>query len=256
MFSFNPIMKTHWLFQKYFTKPSEKVLIVKTTYKDNNFLEPDDIAELEDETDTYWHQVYTLGEWGILGDTIFNNWEIRDLEAEKKHFDTYRNGLDFGYTNDPTAMVRSHYDKARKTIYITGEVYEKKLSNLMIANIVKPIIGTENIICDCAEPKSIDELRQYQINAFPAVKGKDSVMHGIQWVQQQKVVVDKGCQSVINELQLYQWKKDREGNSLNEPVDKFNHAIDALRYSYEDEMRAIEGGIHEGAQSQVEGEDW
>lgn len=91
-------------------------------------------------------------------------------------------------------------------------------------------------MCDSAEPKSIEELRQGGIRAVGAVKGKDSVRFGIQWLQQQEIIVDKRCQETINELQLYQWKKDKDGESLMQPVEKYDHHCDAIRYATEDDM--------------------
>ena len=251
-FSFNPILRQHWIYQEFFAGrfgdddkvyQDDDVLILKTTYKDNRFLEQDDIDALENETDEYWYNVYTLGNWGILGDVIFRNWEVQDLSGIRQAFDNYRNGLDFGFSNDPTALARCHYDRKRKTIYITDEVYERGLTNPEIAEMIKPIVGREYVVCDSAEPKSIKELKQYGINAIPAQKGKDSVLFGIQWLQQHKIIIDRRCQNTINEFQLYQWRKDKDGNVLNEPIRRNDHAIDALRYALEREMetRVISG---------------
>ena len=242
--SFNPIMQTHWLFKKYFAGffdsdtvyQDEALFILKTTYKNNRFLEPDDIAALENETDEYWYSVYTLGNWGVLGDIIFTNWEVQDLSGIKDNFDNYRNGLDFGFSVDPTAFVRSHYDRKRKILYIVDEIYEKELTNPEIAQRIRPLIGSEYVTCDSAEPKSIAELRQNGIKALAAKKGKDSINFGIQWLKQQKIIIDRSCQNTINEFQLYQWRKDSGGNVLNAPVNKFCHGIDSIRYACEDEM--------------------
>lgn len=247
--SFNPIMRSHWLFGRYFggfadddkEYRDERLLILKTTYKDNRFLEEDDIYELEHETNKYWYDVYTLGNWGILGAVVFDNWEVRDLSKVKKKFDNYKNGLDFGFTNDPTAFVRMHYDKKRKILYITNELYERGLTNQEIAKALKPLIGSEYVTCDSAEPKSIEELKRENINALGALKGKDSVGFGIQFLKGLKIVIDITCQNVINEFQLYQWKKTRDGDVLNIPVDRDNHTIDAIRYGMEDE--AIQRGL-------------
>ena len=107
----------------------------------------------------------------------------------------------------------------------------------MIAERISPVLGREYVTCDSSEPKSIAELKQHRINALSAKKGKDSVLHGIQWLQQHRIVIHRGCQHVINEFQMYQWEKDRDGNALNKPVDRDNHGIDATRYAYESEMR-------------------
>jgi phage terminase large subunit len=129
--SFNPIFRDHWIAKKYFPTwadqdtfyQDKEILILKTTYKDNRFLDPFEIKILEDETDQYWHDVYTLGNWGVLGDLIFKNWRIEDVRKLSNFytFDTFRNGLDFGYSVDPNAFVRLYYHHALKKIYITDD---------------------------------------------------------------------------------------------------------------------------------------
>jgi len=260
LFLFNPIMLEHWIHQMFFKNWDDsktyyndgRISIMKTTYKDNlRFLEQDDIDELEDETDKYYYDVYTLGNWGVLGNLIFKNWEVRDLRSEKiivmdgknekevsllDTFDNYKNGQDFGFSSDPAATVRTHYDKMRKTIYITDEIYMREMTNDILGKEVKELIGREYIRCDSAEPKSIMDFRRMDINALHARKGKDSVNFGIDWLQRQKIVIDVRCQNAKNEFQQYKWKEDKDGNVLKVPVDKNNHIIDALRYAYEDEM--------------------
>ncbi len=242
---FNPILRSHWIFTKYFkgkfqdgdtAYQDENLSILKTTYKDNRFLEADDIAGLEDETDEYFYNVYTLGNWGILGDVIFTNWRIEDLMEKAKTFDNYRNGLDFGYANDPAAFDRLHYDRKRGIIYITDEIHEYGLTNPELARIIKPIVGSDRLVCDSAEPKSIQELCNAGLVAVGAVKGKDSINFGIQWLKQNEIIIDRRCQETINEFQLYQWKKNRAGETLNRPIDTHNHHIDNIRYALEDDM--------------------
>ncbi len=280
--SFNPILQSHWLYETYF-KPiawsenqkehrGEKLLILKTTYKDNQFLTQQDIDRLESETDKYYFDVYTLGNWGTLGHAIFQNWTMEDLSAIRNSFDNLRAGLDFGFSSDPAALSVSHYDKTRKTIYFFDELYETGLTNDVLSKRLKDKIGywnleevyddngnmcldesgkpvlervflhTETVTCDSAEPKSIAELQGYGIAARPAAKGKDSVLHGIQWLQQQKIVVDTRCLNLRNELQSYHWKEDAGGNATHVPADKDNHLIDATRYAYERDMTGMGGG--------------
>lgn len=243
--SFNPILQDHWIYKEFFlnvwddgkTKyKDDKLSILKTTYKDNRFLTEQDIRALEDETDKYFYEVYTLGNWGVLGDVIFKNWRVEDLSWLKPIADNFRNGLDFGFAEDPSALPHTHYDRKKKTIYVLDELYMTELTNDVLATEVKKIIGNQLVVCDSAEPKSIKELRQYGVNAMGAKKGKDSVNHGIQWLQQQTIVVDVKCQNTKNELMKYKWKEDKNGNVLPVPVDKDNHLIDALRYAYEDEF--------------------
>jgi phage terminase large subunit len=254
--SFNPILQTHWIYEEYFAGvawvddqteyTSGDLTILKTTYKDNRFLTAADRKDLENETDPYFYNVYTLGNWGVLGDVIFTNWITADLldpaseyylpDAQRTH---RKHGLDFGFSSDPAALPATHYDKKRKRIYIYGELYELGLTNDVLAVQVKQIIGGDRVTCDSSEPKSIQELRMHGVNAHGAKKGKDSVLHGIQWLQQQTIIVDKRCVKSKTELQQYQWKKDKDGNSIRQPVDKNNHIIDGLRYGYEDEMITI-----------------
>src|SRR5690606_13145723 len=243
--SFNPILKSHWIYKEYFGgwqddknfyRDSDNLLILKTTYKDNDFLEEDDIKELENETDRYYYEVYTLGNWGSLGNVIFKNWEVQDLSEIRKTFDRFNNGLDFGFAEDPAAMVHMHYDRKHKTLYILDEIYQRELTNDLLADKIKRMIGTQYVICDSSEPKSIRELVAHGVRAIPAKKGPDSVHHGINWLRQQKIIIDVRCQNVKNELQMYRWKEDKDGNVLPVPVDRDNHAIDAIRYGLEEHM--------------------
>lgn len=243
--SFNPIYRSHWIYQTYFAPTAwaddqteyqtPDLSILKTTYKDNQFLTAADRADLENETDEYYRDVYTLGKWGVLGDVIFKNWRVEDLSAMSNQFTNHRNGLDFGFSSDPAALAVTHYDKARKTIYIYDELYERGLTNDALAPEIKARIGSQYVVCDSAEPKSIAELNGYGVNALSAKKGKDSINFGIQWLQQQTIIIDSKCVDARNEFGVYQWKKDKDGNSLKVPVAKNDHLIDATRYAYEDE---------------------
>jgi len=243
---FNPIAKVHWIHKIYFVGNfydgetlyhKDNLLILKTTYKDNlRFLEKDDIDALENETNKYFREVYTLGNWGVFGDVIFTNWTVKDLSEMIPTFDNNRNGLDFGYASDPAAYNRMHFDKKRKTIYIYKEFHEKGLTNPELAAMLRPVVGNDVLVCDCSEPKSIQELKDEGINAIGARKGPDSVTFGIQWLQGNKIVIHKECQETINEFQLYQWKKDKYGETMPRPIDKYNHHLDCIRYSLEDDM--------------------
>ena len=246
--SFNPILQTHWIYQDYFAgigwadgqtqyRDGDKLYILKTTYKDNRYLTPDDVKDLESETDEYFYKVYTLGEWGVLGDVIFKNWRVEDLSEMGDQWTNRRAGLDFGFSSDPAAVIAAHYDSTRKTVYIYRELYETGLTNDILAERVREMVQDDRIICDSAEPKSIQELRNHGVNSVGAMKGKDSVKFGIDWLKQQTIVVDKSCVNLQNELSQYHWKKDAGGNSLPVPVDKNNHLIDALRYALEDDMQ-------------------
>ena len=242
--SFNPILQTHWIYTTYFKNiawdnrayKTDEISILKTTYKDNRFLTKQDISRLENEKDKYRYDVYTLGNWGVLGNVIFTNWRVEDLSGISEQFTNHRNGLDFGYSSDPAAILVSHYDKSRKTIYIYDELYQCNLTNDLLGIEASKMFGVQPVTCDSAEPKSIAELQRYKVDARAAAKGKDSVLHGIQWLQQQTIVVDTKCINMRNELQGYKWKEDKGGNALPVPVDRDNHLVDALRYAYEQDM--------------------
>ena len=246
-FSFNPILKSHYLYNEYFKSigwtdtqkeyKGDGLSILKTTYKDNKFLTVEDVRDLESETDEYFKAVYTYGNWGVLGNVIFKNWRVEDLSDMRDQFTNRRNGLDFGYSSDPAAGAFTHYDKMRKTIYIFDELYETGLTNPELAERLADKLGTTDIItCDSAEPKSIAELSNCNISTRGAQKGKDSVLFGIQWLQQRTIIIDSHCINAQNEFSQYHWKEDAGGNALPIPVDKNNHLIDALRYAYEMDM--------------------
>lgn len=262
--AFNPIMRTHWICERFFQTWNDSdslldepsLLILKTTYKDNRFLTSQDIEQLESEADSYFYEVYTLGNWGILGDLIFDNWEVADLTDKFFMFDIFNHGLDFGYSNDPTAYVKSYFHKASKTLYIWKEYANKGVTNEKIATDVKPMVGDDILVCDSAEPKSIDELCTYNLNAVGARKGKDSVMHGIQWLRKLRIVIHKSCQNTINNFKQYHWLKDRQGIVLNKPVDRFNDFIDATRYGNEEHMIQFDDDIIEAGESVAAGADW
>ena len=243
--SFNPVYQTHWIYEEYFAGKwdesknyyqDERLSILKTTYRDNKFLMPDDIDELENETDPYYKAVYSDGNWGVLGKVIFTNWRTEDLTEKARFFSTFQNGLDFGFANDPAAPTRCHYDRSSNTLYLLNAKYCFGFTNDLLAAEVKNMAGSEVVTCDSSEPKSIAELRQYGVTAAAAIKGKDSVNFGIQWLQKLQIVIDYRLKEAINEFTVYKWREDKDGNVLPEPVDKNNHIIDSVRYALEHEM--------------------
>ena len=249
--SFNPILQSHWIYKEYFETieweddqteyHSDELTIQKTWYIHNKFLTQADIDDLEDETDEYYYDVYTLGNWGILGNVIFTNWQVKDLSAMENQFTNHRNGLDFGFSADPAALTVTHYDNKKKIIYIFDELYETGLTNDKLAELVKDIISNGLVICDSAEPKSIAELQMHGVSAVGALKGKDSVLHGIQWLQQHTIIIDKKCVNTRNEFMQYKWKEGRDGEPLSpaRPLEINDHILAALRYAYENDGRAM-----------------
>lgn len=248
--SFNPINRQHWIYRRYFSRYEETVgkyqddhlLIHHSVHKDNRFLDKADHARIEDfkNVDPYIYAVYAQGKWGVLGSLIFTNWSVADLSAMKDKFNQYRNGCDFGFTNDPTALVRCAI--RNNTIYILREEYQRGWTNDVIAAKARAMVGRELLYCDCAEPKSIAEIRgdpKNPVSATAVKKGKDSVLHGIQWLQRHEIVIDKSCQNMVNEVSIYQWQKDKYGDAINVPVATGDHLIDATRYAFERDMVGV-----------------
>jgi phage terminase large subunit len=206
---------------------------VVLTYKDNEALDKSIVNEIEKARDkaehseywANWWRVYGLGEIGQVQGTIFTNWhQIDNVPQEAKYIGI---GLDFGYSNDPTAIVMVY--KWNNEFILDEIAYQKELSNKAIADILKPYGGL--VVCDSAEPKSIADLRSYGINATPCVKGKDSIINGIQKIQAlDRIHITKRSTNLIKEFRGYVWKTDRNGVALNEPIDFLNHGIDAIRY--------------------------
>ena len=234
-FSFNPVSKANWVFKRWFRDDAvitDDTLIHQSTYKDNRFLPEAYIATIEKmaQTNPTYYRIYALGEFASLDKLVYNNWRIG-------HVDDTRDwallcGLDFGFTNDPTAFVVSFLKD--NTLFIAKEYVQTGLLNDQIATIIKDLgFAKSTIIGDSAEAKSIEELKKaglYRIQ--PATKGQGSVLQGIQKLQQLDIIVDPNCDHVITELQNYAWRKDKaSGEYVNEPIDAFNHCLDALRYS-------------------------
>lgn len=199
------------------------------TYLDNEGLDEITIQEIESHKgNKIWWQVYGLGQLGEVETRIYTGWQIIDEIPHQARLDRY--GLDFGYSNDPTAIVAIYYYNGG---YIWDEVnYEKGLSNKNIADILKNV-KRSLVIADSAEPKSIDEIKSYGITILPANKGPGSVLQGIQKVQQQQISVTKRSVNIIKEYRNYVWITDKDGKIINEPIDMNNHAMDAGRYATE-----------------------
>ena len=203
----------------------EKIIL---TYKDNEALSQEIINSIEQRKNRKgWWQVYGEGQLGEVEGKIYKDWNIIDEIPHEARLE--RRGLDFGYTNDPTAIVDIYYYNGG---YILDEVcYQKGMSNKEIADLIKNITQIM-VIADSAEPKSIDEIRLYGINMMPAVKGAGSISQGIQFVQQQRISVTKRSGNLIKEYRNYLWATDKQGKILNEPEGGLDHALDAVRYAF------------------------
>lgn len=244
----NPWNEHHWIKKRFFDSYDPDILALTTNYLCNEWLDKSDLAVFErmKTNNPRRYQVAGLGNWGIVEGLIYENWKeeaytlITRKEAQEGRKGVIRDnlktvcGLDFGYTNDPTAFVIALFDKDNNRLYIYDEFYEKGLSNKAIAERIKELgYRKERITADSAEPKSIDELKAYGLNVKGAVKGKDSIVHGIQWIQDLEIIVHPRCVNFLTEISNYTWDTDRFGKKLNVPIDDFNHLMDALRYAVE-----------------------
>lgn len=247
---FNPIHRTHWIYEDFFkdhwedkrykdnsyhiqkiTAQGRNIIIIRVTHYDNKQLEEDDRRKLETEVDEYMFKVYTLGEFGVIGETIFKNWVKDDLSDLEESWEYFYYGLDFGFNPDPNALLKVGINERKKEIYIFQEWGGINLDNEEIAEAIKPIVNTNPVICDSAEPKSLKELKKYRIHAIEAKKPQGSIKTGIKYLQKFKIIVDYKCRNTIRELSTYKNETDKNGNVLPQPEDKNNHWIDALRYA-------------------------
>lgn len=240
--TFNPWNEKHWLKARFFDAPPDPdILALTTNYLCNEWLDQADLKVFETmrENNPRRYQVAGLGGWGIVEGLVFENWKEEAFEtaAIAKRPDVVSAfGLDFGYTNDPTALFCGLVSREEKTIWVFDELYEKALTNRAICDRVTAMgYAKERIRADCAEPKSIDELRElglYRIT--PARKGLDSINNGIQYIQDYRIVIHPRCVNFLTEISNYTWAEDKFGGKLNRPIDAFNHLMDAMRYALED----------------------
>lgn len=236
--SFNPVSKANWVYKKWFAssvQPNGDTFILKTTYKDNRFLPKEYINALEEkqQTNYSYYKIYALGEFCSLDKLVFSNWETADFDNREIN-GVLLVGLDFGFVNDTTALIASLLDEENKRLYIFKEWGATGKTNKEIADVITALGFSKSvIIADSAEPKSIEELRRDGISRIrESTKGKDSIIHGIQKLQNYKIIVHPACEKIITEFENYSWKKDKQsGEYINQPIDEFNHFIDALRYS-------------------------
>lgn len=240
---FNPVSKANWCY-KYFFKDGapNDCIICHTTYYDNDHLPKEyieSLKELETRNPAYY-RIYVKGEFATLDKLVFPIWHkelINVDELEDAHFWC---GIDFGYTNDPTAITWGYYQPKGKRLFITGEYTKHGLTNDKVAEaIINLGLAKEKIVADSAEQKSIAELRKFGVpRVLSAVKGPDSVKNGIDRMLRCEIHIDERCVSTIEEFENYTWKKDKKsGEYFNEPVDSFNHHIDSIRYGIQTVIR-------------------
>lgn len=238
--TFNPWNERHWLKRRFFDTPDPDTLAVTTNYLCNEFLDEADRRNFDRMrlTNPRRYQVAGLGDWGIVEGLVFENWEEKAFDAaEVSSRPNVQSafGLDFGYTNDPTAFFAGLVDPVAREMYVFDELYKKALTNEMICQeITRMGYSKERIIADSAEPKSIAQLRALGLTQIHAAKkGKDSVMNGIQLIQDYKIIIHPRCVNFLTEISNYTWDKDKFDNTINRPIDDFNHLMDAMRYAME-----------------------
>ena len=238
--TFNPWNERHWIKKRFFDKVAKNILAMTTNYLCNEWLSDEDKQVFEEmkENNPRRYQVAGLGNWGIVDGLIYENWreEAFKLEDVIKHKSAF--GLDFGYTNDPSAFFVGFLDLPGKKLYIWDEFYEKAMSNKDIAEKIKSMgYAKEKIIADSSEPKSIAEISSLGIPRIRgAKKGKDSIMNGIQWIQDLEIIIHPRCINFLTEISNYTWDKDKFDKPINKPIDDFNHLMDAMRYALEEHI--------------------
>lgn len=233
--TFNPWSDKHWLKKRFFDEPNdEDKLAMTTNYLCNEWLGDDDIKLFNSMKIKFpkRYKVEGLGDWGIIDGLVFDNWKIEEFDHTKIKGELLI-GLDFGFVNDPTALICSILDEQNKKLYIFDEHCQKGMLNDAIAQmIINKGYSKSTIIADSAEQKSIEEIKRKGIYRIkPAAKGGGSIVQGIQQLLQYDIIVHPSCEETIKELENYAWDVDKEGTGVNKPIDAYNHCIDALRYS-------------------------
>lgn len=233
--TFNPWSATSWLKARFFDAPDDDTFTKTTTWQCNKWLDEADrnIFLKMKKNNPRRYRIEGEGEWGIAEGLIYTNVvceefdvdEIRKIKGIKSAFN-----LDFGFT-DPNAFVCEMVDNAAMKIYIFDEWYQTGVTNKIIANKIKEMgYGGQKIVCDNAEPKSIAELQEEGIKAEPSRKGKDSVNHGIQLIQNYQIIVHPKCVEFYKEINNYCWAKDKDGKLTDKPDHEFSHGMDSMRY--------------------------
>jgi len=241
----NPWNEHHWIKKRFFDSPDEETLAMTTNYLCNEWLDAADrkVFETMKKQNPRRYKVAGLGDWGIVDGLVYENWEeklfsIDDVRAVTGVSSKF--GLDFGYTNDPSALYCGMVDHNTRTMWVFDEMYKPGMSNEAIAaEVTRMGYAKEKITADSAEPKSIDRLRVLGLSHIrKARKGKDSILNGIDFIQDYHIIIHPRCVNFLTEIGNYQWDVDpKTGRKINKPVDDFNHLMDAMRYALEDDSR-------------------
>ena len=239
--TFNPWNERHWLKRVFFDKDTQRAdtLALTTTYKCNEWLDEIDRQRYEDlySTNPRRARIVCDGEWGVAEGLVFENTRVEDFDVQKtiQRVKETTAGVDFGFTQDPTTLICVAVDFENKRLYLYNEHYQKAMLTDDIVKMLKDK-GMQHsyISADSAENRLIAEIRSKGISRIvPSLKGKGSIMQGIQFMQGFQIVIHPSCEHTIEEFNTYTFKQDKEGNWLNEPIDANNHIIDAVRYSLE-----------------------
>ncbi len=238
--TFNPWSEGHWLKKRFFDNKSQLIATFSTNYLINEFLDSTDreVFERMKRDNPRKYAVAGLGNWGISEGLVYENWRIGKLEIPKSDEYKWKSifGLDYGYTNDPTAFIGFMANPTDKKLYIFTEFYEKKMLNCDIAEKIKEMgFSKERIRADAAEPKSNEDLKRMGISRIcPSVKGRDSILNGISAISEFEIIVDKSCVNTIKELSSYIYGDNTNERGQRMPKDADNHLCDALRYAFFD----------------------
>lgn len=236
----NPISEQHWIKKVFFDDPIEGVFTLHTTYLDNSFIDAEYkiVMENKKKTNPRYYNIYALGNWGTSEGLIFNRVTQRLIRPEEIKLLKLMQGLDFGYTNHPSAFHQSYIDATNKKIMVYDGFYEKGMGNAEIADRIKEMLAHRSLtIADSAEPKSIDYIRNKGVRITGAAKGKDSIVNGIDFLLEYEIIVNSHLVEFKTEFDNYAWAVDKDGKPTNKPCDDFNHFIDSLRYSAEPIMQ-------------------
>ncbi len=239
-FTFNPISEQHWIKNVFFDDPIEGVFTLKTTYLDNSFIDDDykTVMENKKKTNLRFYNIYCLGNWGTADGLIFSNVSTKLIKPEEIAGLEYVQGLDFGYTNDPSAFNQTYIDMKNKKIFVYDGFYQKGMSNAEIAQSIINMLGHKRVTtADSSEPKSIDYISKKGVNIRGAMKGAGSISTGLDFLLEFEIIVNAHLVEFMVEFNNYCWGVDKNGKATNKPADDFNHFIDSLRYACEHHTR-------------------
>ena len=231
----NPISEQHWIKRIFFDDPIDGAFTLKTTFLDNAFIDDEYrmVMENKKKTNPRYYNIYALGNWGTAEGLVFNNVTHRMIRAEEIKGLECCQGLDFGYTNDPSSFNESYVDMVNKKIYVYDGFYEKGMSNEAISEKIKGMLKHKHVTtADSSEPKSIDRISSLGCKIRAAKKGADSINAGVDFLLEFEIIVNAHLVEFMTEFNNYAYQV-KDGKTLNKPIDAFNHFIDSLRYGTE-----------------------